>query len=108
MMDSITCLTTHTLCRRDGSPPTAAVAVNELECCHRCGPLCRFRPAVGNGTWQQRRPVHGHDHMEYVSVSVCVHVCVCACAGAWSWRLVEDANEAKKCRQLSLRVDQYG
>lgn len=79
MMDSITCLTTHTLCRRDGSPPTAAVAVNELECCHRCGPLCRFRPAVGNGTWQQRRPVHGHDHMEYVSVSVCVHVCVCVC-----------------------------
>lgn len=79
MMDSITCLTTHTLCRRDGSPPTAAVAVNELECCHRCGPLCRFRPAVGNGTWQQMRPVHGHDHMEYVSVSVCVHVCVCVC-----------------------------
>lgn len=79
MMDSITCLTTHTLCRRDGSPPTAAVAVNELECCHRCGPLCRFRPAVGNGTWQQMRPVHGHDHMEYVSVSVCVCMCVCVC-----------------------------
>lgn len=39
---------------------------------------------------------------------LCVCMCVCACAGAWSWRLVEDANEAKKCRQLSLRVDQYG
>lgn len=70
---------THTLCRRDGSPPTAAVAVNELECCHRCGPLCRFRPAVGNGTWQQKRPVREHDHMEHVSVSVSVCVCVCVC-----------------------------